>query len=111
MPWRGTRALASPSESGALGANLAEGGDSGPNYLTWISDLLEPHLGSSALDVGAGLGAITERYAAGRQVLAAEVSDDFVPELRRRFASWPSVTVMQRYGSWATMPSPSACPP
>lgn len=89
-------ALESPSESGSHGANLAEAADSAANYLTWISDLLQPHLGRTVLDVGAGLGAVTEHYAAGREVLAAEISDEFVPELRRRFAGWPNVTVVQR---------------
>ena len=38
--------------------------DSSPNYLRWISDLCRPHLGASVLEVGSGVGSITERLGA-----------------------------------------------
>jgi SAM-dependent methyltransferase len=67
--------------------------DSAPNHLTWIADLCDPYLGERVLDLGAGTGALTERFAPGREVVAVELADWCLDELQRRFAGHPSVTV------------------
>jgi cyclopropane fatty-acyl-phospholipid synthase-like methyltransferase len=67
--------------------------EASPNYLQWIADLCRPHLGTSVLEVGAGIGAITERIAAGRRVLATDLSDPCVARLEDRFAGNDSVVV------------------
>jgi SAM-dependent methyltransferase len=67
--------------------------DSSPNYLRWISDLCRPHLGASVLEVGSGVGSITERLAQGRSMLATEISDDCLAALERRFANVSNVRV------------------
>jgi 2-polyprenyl-3-methyl-5-hydroxy-6-metoxy-1,4-benzoquinol methylase len=67
--------------------------DSSPNYLRWIADLCRPHLGASVLEVGSGVGSITERLAQGRSMLATEISDDCLAALERRFANVSNVRV------------------
>jgi SAM-dependent methyltransferase len=84
-----------PSGSGEHDANLDVAEDSGPNYLGWIADMCRPFLGDRVLDVGAGTGSITARFAEGREVEAVELSDWCVHTLRERFAGLPSVTVRQ----------------
>ena len=63
------------------------------NFLSWICDELEPHLGHRVLEVGAGVGAIAVRLAdAGHQVTAIEPADNVFPELHRRVAGHAGVT-------------------
>jgi len=69
--------------------------EASPNYLRWIADLCKPHLGHDVMDVGAGHGAITEHFAAGRSVLATDLSDTCVAAMRRRFAAAPNVEVQK----------------
>jgi SAM-dependent methyltransferase len=77
-----------------LHVDVAE--DSAPNHLAWIAQLCEAHLGGRVLDVGAGTGALTERFAPGRDIVAVELADWCLDALRRRFEGQPNVTV--RYG-------------
>jgi SAM-dependent methyltransferase len=88
----------------AIGATGAEGdhdfaldvaSEAAPNHLRWIADLVSPHLGRRVLEVGAGLGAITEHIAAGRHVVASDVSDECVHALRERFDGAGDVRVLQ----------------
>jgi 2-polyprenyl-3-methyl-5-hydroxy-6-metoxy-1,4-benzoquinol methylase len=83
------------SDEAAHDANLDVAEDNSPNYLQWIADRCEPHLGRTVLEVGAGTGSITARYAAGRRVVAIDRSEWCVAELRRRFESSSNVTVRQ----------------
>ncbi len=63
------------------------------NFLTWISEEIEPHLGHTVLEVGAGVGAIAAKLAeAGHDVLAIEPAANVFPELERRTAGTPGVT-------------------
>jgi 2-polyprenyl-3-methyl-5-hydroxy-6-metoxy-1,4-benzoquinol methylase len=73
--------------------NIDVAEDNAPNYLSWIADRIRPHLGERVLEIGAGVGSITERYAPGRQVLAIERSKWCIEELDKRFAGSPNVTV------------------
>lgn len=67
--------------------------DGAPNYLTWIAQLCDAHLGDRVLDVGAGTGAVTERFAPGREVVAIELADWCLDALHSRFDGQPNVTV------------------
>jgi 2-polyprenyl-3-methyl-5-hydroxy-6-metoxy-1,4-benzoquinol methylase len=87
------KALGNVSEEGQHDQALDIASEAAPNYLRWIADLCAPHLGHEVMDVGAGHGAITELFAAGRSVLATDVSDDCVAAMRQRFASMPNVEV------------------
>jgi SAM-dependent methyltransferase len=65
------------------------------NYTSWILELVEPHLGSKLLEVGAGHGTITGHLAdGGRQVTATDVSERCVGILQDRFAGQPNVRVL-----------------
>lgn len=90
------KALESPAEHGAHDHALDVLAESAPNYLRWITDMIEPHLGGKVLELGAGLGAITAHYAPGREVVACDLSDACVMALRRRFEHSPNVTVVQK---------------
>ena len=67
--------------------------EASPNYLSWIADLVRPALGTRVLEVGAGIGAITARYAEGHEVLASDISEECLSGLHRRFDASPNVRV------------------
>lgn len=90
------RAQSAPDADGEHDAALDVADDSSPNYLRWIADLVSPHLGESVLEVGAGIGSITQRYADGRRVVASDLSDSCVAALRERFAGSSNVSVSQQ---------------
>ncbi len=89
------KALAMPAETGDHDHNLDVANESSPNYLRWIADMIEPHLGRRVLELGAGIGSITALYAEGHDVVASDLSDQCVAALRARFAGTPNVTVKQ----------------
>jgi 2-polyprenyl-3-methyl-5-hydroxy-6-metoxy-1,4-benzoquinol methylase len=90
------KALEAPAENGAHNHALDVLEASAPNYVRWIADMIEPHLGHRVLELGAGIGAITHRYASGREVIASDLSDECVAALHRRFEDAPNVRVVQQ---------------
>jgi SAM-dependent methyltransferase len=77
----------------AMSSGLARNSEAS-NYLRWLVDLCAPYLGQNVLEVGSGLGDLTERFAEGdRKVHATDLSDQFLEALRARFAGSQNVTV------------------
>jgi SAM-dependent methyltransferase len=89
------KALDRPADSGEHDHNLDVADEKAPNYLRWISDLVAGHLGYRVLELGAGIGSITELWARGHEVVASDLSDHCVSALRSRFADSPNITVTQ----------------
>src|ERR1700677_1690693 len=97
MTSRPGRARPRPAEFSDADRELAETLDSldgAGNYAQWIYDLLEPHLGPTVLEVGAGHGTFTELMADRRRVVATELSPRCIAALRERFESRPEVEVL-----------------
>ena len=67
-----------------------------PNYLSWLTRVLRPHLGDTVLEIGAGLGNMTGRLM-GRKLryVAGEKDALYLHALRNRFLRTPNVTVCQ----------------
>jgi SAM-dependent methyltransferase len=86
------KSAADPS-AGQHDFGLEMASDSAPAYLHWIADLMIPYLGASALEVGSGVGSVTQYLARGRRFVATDVSDSCLSALRSRFAGWPDVEV------------------
>jgi glycosyltransferase involved in cell wall biosynthesis len=65
-----------------------------PQYLSWITTRLRPHLGDTVLEIGAGIGNLTGRLMGKRlRYVAAEKDPLYLHALRNRFLRTPSVTV------------------
>src|SRR5580658_10717018 len=65
-----------------------------PQYLTWLTRVLRPHLGDRVLEIGAGLGNLTGRLMARKlHYVAGEGDPLYLHALRNRFLKTPSVTV------------------
>jgi glycosyltransferase involved in cell wall biosynthesis len=66
-----------------------------PQYLSWITQLVRPFLGDSVLELGAGIGNLSGRLMAKRQVyVAAEGDPLYLHALRNRFLRTPNVSVV-----------------
>src|SRR6185369_5116985 len=67
-----------------------------PQYLSWLSHKLRPHVGDAVLEVGAGIGNISGRLM-GRRLLyvAAEKDPLHLHALRNRFLRTPNVVVQR----------------
>ncbi len=66
-----------------------------PGALRRLADAAEVGADDAVLEVGAGLGALTEVLAGrARRVVALEIDDRFIPALRQRFAGQPNVEVV-----------------
>lgn len=63
-----------------------------PNYNAWLGARFREHAGQRVLEVGAGIGTITELLAEGREkVVALEVDEFYVRRLKNRFRNTPQV--------------------
>jgi SAM-dependent methyltransferase len=69
--------------------------EAAPNYVRWMADLCSPHLGRTVLEIGAGIGAVTEHLVDGREIVATDLSASSVETMRERFRDAPNVTVLQ----------------
>jgi len=67
-----------------------------PQYQSWITRILRPHLRDTVLEIGAGLGNWTGRLM-GKKLLyvAAEKDPLYLHALRNRFLRTPNVTVCE----------------
>src|SRR5882724_10758211 len=67
-----------------------------PQYLSWLTRVLRPHLGDTVFEVGAGIGNLTGRLMGRKlQYVAAEKDPLYLHALRNRFLRTPNVTVFE----------------
>jgi glycosyltransferase involved in cell wall biosynthesis len=65
-----------------------------PQYLSWLTRVLRPHLGDTVLEIGAGIGNLTGRLMARKlNYVAVENDPLYLHALRNRFLRTPNVTV------------------
>ena len=66
--------------------------ESAPHYNAWLAAQFRPWLGSRVLEVGAGIGTMTQQLAPGRELLVAlELDAFYVERLRNLFRDVPHV--------------------
>ena len=66
-----------------------------PQYLSWLAQVLRPHLGDTVLELGAGIGNIAGRLMGRRlQYVAAEKDPLYLHALNNRFLRTPNVSVL-----------------
>jgi glycosyltransferase involved in cell wall biosynthesis len=67
-----------------------------PQYISWVTRVLRPHLGDRVLELGAGLGNLTGRLMARKLLYVAGEGDTlYLHALRNRFLRTPNVTVCE----------------
>jgi glycosyltransferase involved in cell wall biosynthesis len=66
------------------------------NFNSWMAGTIAPFLGRRVLEVGAGIGNLTRRLAAGRELyIASDIDDQHLGRLSARLAHRPHVRVAQ----------------
>ena len=65
------------------------------NYRDWLFAEAAPHLGSSVLEIGAGVGTLTACLADRERVVALEIDADWAASMRLRFALNPNIEVVE----------------
>lgn len=88
------RAPASFGEADRELARALDALDGAVNYADWIVEMVQPHLGPTILEVGAGHGTLTERLGRHGKVIATDLSPRCVDALRSRFAGRPDVEIL-----------------
>ncbi len=67
-----------------------------PQYLSWVTRILRPHLGDRVIEIGAGLGNLTGRLMSRKRCyIAGEHDALYLHALRNRFLRTPSVSVTE----------------
>ena len=67
-----------------------------PQYLSWLTRVLRPHLGDTVLEIGAGLGNLSGRLMGRRlHYVAAEKDPLYLHALHNRFLRTPNVAVCE----------------
>ena len=67
-----------------------------PQYLSWLTRVLRPHLGDRVLEIGAGLGNLTARLMSRKlHYVAVESEPLYLHALHNRFLRTPNVTVAE----------------
>src|SRR5579859_7216413 len=67
-----------------------------PQYLSWLTRVVRPHLGDTVFEIGAGLGNLTGRLMARKiEYVAAESDPLYLHALKNRFLRTPNVTVCE----------------
>ena len=65
-----------------------------PQYLSWVTDVLRPHVGDVVLEIGAGIGNLTGRLISRRLAYVATERDPlYLHALNNRFLRTPNVMV------------------
>ncbi len=78
-----TRAPVAFEEADTNLAGMLDSLSGADNYLDFLVDLMSPHLASPVLEIGAGLGDLSVRYAAlGHEVVATDISERCLEHLR-----------------------------
>ncbi len=65
------------------------------NYNHWIYSLMRPHLGDRILEVGAGIGNITQFLLPSKEVVCLDLEDEYVDILREYAKTHSNITPLQ----------------
>jgi glycosyltransferase involved in cell wall biosynthesis len=60
-----------------------------PNFNRWMGTVIQPHLGSRVLEIGAGIGNLTHLFCPRERYTASDVNPLYLDYLRARFVNRP----------------------
>ena len=65
------------------------------HYNRWIFNMMLPHLGDRVLEVGCGIGNMTEQLAKGRRVLATDIQNNYLKQARQKLGKHKNIQFRQ----------------
>jgi SAM-dependent methyltransferase len=64
------------------------------NYNRWIYDNIKPYIGRNVLEIGCGIGNITDYFITpGRKITGIDIEEKFVNVAREKYKNTPGVTI------------------
>jgi SAM-dependent methyltransferase len=76
------------------GAQILDALSQAPRFNCWMASVLEPHLGDTVLEIGAGIGNLSLWLSEGRsEYWATDCEAEYVPRLRSRLSGRSNVVV------------------
>jgi SAM-dependent methyltransferase len=64
------------------------------NYNRWIYDNIKPYIGRNVLEIGCGIGNVTDYFITpGRKITGIDIDERFVNVAREKYKNTPSVTI------------------
>jgi glycosyltransferase involved in cell wall biosynthesis len=76
------------------GAKILDALAQTPRFNEWMASCVRPYLGSSVLELGAGIGNLTHCLARGRKVyIATDIDEEHLGRLRTRFGARPNIAL------------------
>ena len=68
--------------------------ETAPRFNRWMADVIRPYLGEHVLELGAGIGNLTEQLISEHmRYVASDINEDHMESFRSRFADVPNVEV------------------
>src|SRR5207244_4247579 len=65
-----------------------------PRFNRWMAEVIHPFVGPHVLELGAGIGNLTQHFSKGRlSYVATDIDDEHLARLRTRFQARPRVQV------------------
>ncbi len=79
----------------AVGAATLERLAGARNYNRWLTDRLQPWIGRRVLEIGAGLGSMSEFILDRERVVLSDTDPYYLARLRERFGTRPNVRIAE----------------
>ncbi len=79
----------------AVGAETLERLAGARNYNRWLTDRLQPWIGRRVLEIGAGLGSMSEFILDRERVVLSDTDPYYLGRLRERFGTRPNVRISE----------------
>jgi SAM-dependent methyltransferase len=80
-----------------IGAATLEQLAAAPRYNRWMFDRLRPWVGRRVLEVGSGIGNLSEFLLDRERVVLTDTRPEYLDRLRARFAAYPNVAITRLY--------------
>lgn len=61
--------------------------ESATNYCRWIADTIRPHVGQRVLEIGAGIGNLSQFFADRERLVLTDIEPPYLAQLGRRFTA------------------------
>jgi 2-polyprenyl-3-methyl-5-hydroxy-6-metoxy-1,4-benzoquinol methylase len=78
------------------GARILDALSQTRNFNRWMADTIRPFVGSRVLEIGAGIGNLSQHLALRRkQYIISDYDEEHIGRLRVRFQHWPRVSLLR----------------
>lgn len=78
------------------GARILDTLSQAPRFNRWMADTIRPHVGQEVLEIGSGIGNLTQQLAPRRKsYVATDIDEEHLARLHTRFLGRPNLRILQ----------------